>query len=203
MIRQFEFICKAMFDQPRHGGFGRQFSSLARLLATLLLALLACVPPILAQTSNPSGLPLPRFASTRSDPINVRVGPGTRYEVAWTYLQSVIPVEIVQEFDTWRKIRDVDGAEGWVHQNLLQGTRAGYATPLLANGEVAIRASAADTAALRARLGPGFKVVIKQCDGAWCEVTATSPAGNGRAASYSGHVRQEELWGVYPDEIFD
>lgn len=203
MIRQFQFICKAMFDQPLHGGFGRQFSLLACLLATVLLALLVCAPPVLAQAGNPSGLPLPRFASTRSDPINVRVGPGTKYEVAWTYLQSLIPVEIVQEFDTWRKIRDVDGTEGWVHQNLLQGTRAGYATPLLANGEVAVRASAADSAALRARLGAGFKVVIKQCDASWCEVTATSPAGNGRPVSYSGHVRQEELWGVYPDEVFD
>ncbi len=203
MIRQFDFICKAMFDQPRHGGFGRHPSSFARMLATLLLALLVCAPPALAQAGNPSGLPLPRFASTRSDPINVRVGPGTKYEVAWTFLQSVIPVEIVQEFDTWRKIRDVDGAEGWVHQNLLQGTRAGYATPLLANGEVALRASAADTAALRARLGAGFKVILKQCDGAWCEVTATGPAGNGRPASYAGFVRQEELWGVYPDEVFD
>lgn len=205
MIRQFEFICKAMFDQPLHGGFGRHISliSLLRALAGLLLTLLLCAPPALAQAGNPSGLPLPRFASTRSDPINVRVGPGTKYEVAWTYLQSVIPVEIVQEFDTWRKIRDMDGAEGWVHQNLLQGTRAGYATPLLANGEVAIRATPSDTASLRARLGAGFKVIIRQCDGAWCDVSATSPAGNGRAASYAGYVRQEELWGVYPDEVFD
>ena len=80
---------------------------------------LLCAPawlatPALAQADNPSGLPLPRFATTRSDPINVRVGPGTKYEVAWTYLKSGIPVEIVQEFDTWRKIRDVDGTEGWV-----------------------------------------------------------------------------------------
>jgi len=194
-----------MFDQPLHGGSGRSIRPVRRLraLAWLLLTLLVCAPPAWAQAGNPSGLPLPRFASTRSDPINVRVGPGTKYEVAWTYLQSVIPVEIVQEFDTWRKIRDMDGAEGWVHQNLLQGTRAGYATPLLANGEVALRASAADTATVRARLGAGFKVIIKQCDAVWCEVTATSQGGNGRSASYSGFVRQEELWGVYPDEVFD
>ena len=192
-----------MFDQPRHGGFGRPLKSIARLVTALVLALLACAPSVLAQSGNPSGLPLPRFASTRSDPINVRVGPGTKYEVAWTYLKSVIPVEIIQEFDTWRKIRDADGAEGWVHQNLLQGTRAGYAAPLLANGEVAIRASQSDEATVRARLGAGFKVIIKACDTIWCEVTATSPADNGRSASYSGFVHQEELWGVYPDESFD
>ena len=203
MIRQFEFICKAMFDQPLHGGFGRPLRIIARLLAGLVLALLVCAPPVLAQSGNPSGLPLPRFASTRSDPINVRVGPGTKYEVAWTYLKSVIPVEIIQEFDTWRKIRDADGAEGWVHQNLLQGTRAGYAAPLVANGEVALRASQSDDATLRARLGAGFKVIIKACDTVWCEVTATSSDANARSVNYSGFVRQEELWGVYPDEEFD
>ncbi|MGV8854560.1 MAG: SH3 domain-containing protein [Devosia sp.] len=192
-----------MFDQPLHGGSGRHLKSILHPVAWLLLALTLLVAPTLAQADNPSGLPLPRFASTRSDPINVRVGPGTKYDVTWTYLKSTIPVEIIQEFDTWRKIRDVDGAEGWVHQNLLQGTRAGYAAPLLANGEVALRDSEDDTAQVRARLGPGFKVIIKLCDGAWCQVTASSQDGNARAASYTGFVHQEELWGVYPGEKFD
>jgi SH3-like domain-containing protein len=175
--------------------------ALFRSLSWLALVLLL-LGPALAQ-ENPSGLPLPRFATTRSEPINVRVGPGTKYDVAWTYLKSGIPVEIVQEFDTWRKIRDVDGSEGWVHQNLLSGTRAGYATPLVANGEIALRSSRADDSGMRARLGPGFKVVIKACDGAWCEVTAIHQDQNQHSTSYGGFMRQEELWGVYPDEIFD
>lgn len=192
-----------MFDLRVHGGPDRHFKPIFRSLALLLLALLTLAPAAWAQSGNPSGLPLPRFASTRSDPINVRVGPGTKYEVSWTYLKAAIPVEIIQEFDTWRKIRDVDGDEGWVHQNLLQGTRAGYATPLMANGEVALRTSRSDTADIRARLGSGFKVIIKECDGVWCEVTASSQQGDARPVSYTGFVHQEELWGVYPDEEFD
>ncbi|WP_224704651.1 SH3 domain-containing protein [Devosia aquimaris] len=191
-----------MFDQTPTGVFRRVFSLLVRPIALVLLALLT-VLPALAQSANPSGLPLPRFASTRSEPINIRVGPGTKYEVAWTYLKSGIPVEIIQEFDTWRKIRDVDGAEGWVHQNLLSGTRMGYATPIAANGEAALRASPSDDAALRARLGAGFKVTIKACDGEWCEVSATAQDAGQRSVNYSGFLHQVELWGVYPDEDFD
>jgi len=183
-----------MFHTP--AGTGR-----ARLLLPLLLVLLLGAPaPALAQADNPSGLPLPRFVTTRSNPINVRVGPGTKYEIAWNFLVSGVPVEIIQEFDTWRKIRDVDGAEGWVHQSLLVGNRAGYATPLLANGEVVMRASRSDEAAVRARLAPGVRVAISECDGNWCGVSASQP---GERHSYSGFVRQEELWGVYPDEVFD
>lgn len=166
----------------------------------ILAAAVAIPAPVMAQADNPSGLPLPRFVSTRSNPINVRVGPGTKYEISWNYLVSAVPVEIIQEFDTWRKIRDADGSEGWVHQSLLVGTRLGYAAPLVANGEVSIRANRSDEARVRARLGPGAKVGISACDGQWCEVSASQP---GERSNYTGFVRQEELWGVYPDEVFD
>lgn len=192
-----------MFDNTLRAGLGRHFLALFRRLPWLFLVMALLLPPALAQANNPSGLPLPRFASTRSEPINVRVGPGQKYDIAWTYLKSGIPVEIVQEFDTWRKIRDVDGTEGWIHQNLLAGTRAGYVTPLLANGEISLLAGRSDESAVRARLGPGLKVTIKQCDGIWCEVSAGGQDPAARATTYSGYLHQEELWGVYPDEVFD
>lgn len=171
-------------------------------LALACVAMLTMLLPAFAQNT-PSGLPLPRFVTTRSEPINVRVGPGTKYEIAWTYLKAGVPVEIVQEFDTWRKIRDVDGEEGWVHQNLLAGTRAGYVTPVMANQQIPLRADRSDTAATSAMLGPGLRVSIQECDGDWCRVSASDGAQSGRAATYTGFVRQEELWGVYPDEAFN
>jgi SH3-like domain-containing protein len=151
-----------------------------------------------AAEANPSGLPLPRFATTRSTPINVRVGPGTRYGVAWVYVKSGTPVEIVQEFDTWRKIRDVDGAEGWVHQNLLSGKRAGIAAPWRRDEQIPLLSSRGDASGVRAWLGPGFRVEIDGCDGAWCEVSATASS-----KTYSGYLSQAEIWGVYQGEEFD
>ena len=195
MIRQFHLFCKVMFAQTTGG----RFRSIFKALCLIMLALATLAAPTVAQSENPSGLPLPRFASTRSEPINVRVGPGQKYDIAWTYLKSGIPVEIIQEFDTWRKIRDVDGEEGWIHQNLLTGTRVGYVTPLIANGEIPLLASQSDESGIRARLGAGLKVTISECDGAWCQVSAS---GQGSSV-YSGYLHQEELWGVYPDEVFD
>src|SRR5690606_20036163 len=120
--------CIAMTVRPTL--FARLLRPLRAALASVLAAAaLLAAAPVLAAGTNPSGLPLPRFATTRSTPINVRVGPGTRYAVAWVDVKAGTPVEIIQEFDTWRKIRDVDGAEGWVHQNLLSGKRAGIAAP--------------------------------------------------------------------------
>ncbi|CDP52111.1 SH3 domain-containing protein [Paradevosia shaoguanensis] len=193
-----------MFHAP--GGY-KSLSSL-RLLAIALAALLilALQPAYaLAQsaTGNPSGLPLPRFVTTRSTPINVRVGPGTKYDIAWVYVKAGLPVEIVQEFDTWRKIRDLDGSEGWVHQNLLSGGRAGYVAPWSSGQQIPLRSKAAEEAGVRAYLTSGFRVEISKCDGAWCEVSATDHPANGRPTTYTGYLPQGDLWGVYQGEKFD
>jgi SH3-like domain-containing protein len=201
VIRQFQSVCKVMFIS--HAGPGRArpfFRRFPAVFALVLASFGASAPPVHAQAESASGLPLPRFVTTRSNPINVRVGPGTKYDVAWNYKVSGVPVEIVQEFDTWRKIRDIDGTEGWVHQSLLVGSRAGYATPLAANGEVTMYADRSAEAGVRARLAAGVRMNISECDGSWCAVSAGQP---GERANFSGFVRQEEIWGVYPNEVFD
>jgi len=174
-----------------------------RRLLLALAALLTLVAPALAQANTPSGLPLPRFATTRSEPINVRVGPGTKYEVAWIYVKAGVPVEIIQEFDTWRKIRDADGSEGWVHQNLLSGRRSAYVTPWNQGETVPLKARGDTDAGIRAWLGSGFQVQVAKCDGKWCEVSATGKSEGDRSATYNGYVAQNTLWGVYQNEIVD
>lgn len=167
----------------------------------LLVFVLLLAPSLAIAVEGPSGLPLPRFATTRSTPINVRVGPGTKYDVAWVYVKAGTPVEIVQEFDTWRKIRDFDGSEGWVHQNLLSGKRTGLAAPWRSGEQIPLLAGRNPDGGVRAYLGPGFRVEISRCDGAWCEVRATAQQ-DGSTSTYSGYLPQSELWGVYQGEEF-
>jgi SH3-like domain-containing protein len=163
------------------------------------LALVAFVPICSsnAEETGPSGLPLPRFVSTRSAPINVRVGPGTQYEIHWVFSKPGLPVEIVQEYDTWRKIRYVDGDEGWIHQSLLISRRTALVEPFGGAAQAALRARAEDDAPLRAWLETGRLVSVDKCIDGWCRVA--SEAGNGTPA-VSGSIMQIELWGVYPDE---
>src|SRR5262245_34959241 len=97
----------------------------AMLLAVALGAVFDCEPAVAQAVTarKGSGLPVPRFASLRSDEVNVRTGPGTRYPVDWVFKRKFMPVEVVAEFENWRKIRDWQGASGWVHQSLLTGRR--------------------------------------------------------------------------------
>lgn len=170
----------------------------ASVLAAALVAL-ALVAPAAGQ-DNPSGLKLPRFVSTRSEPINVRVGPGIKYDIAWVFKIAGLPVEITQEFDVWRKIRYVDGAEGWIHQNLLSSRRTALVRAADGADRVALRTRAADDALVRAWLGDGFLVDVESCHNAWCAVSVEKTAA---APAMTGYVAQSGLWGVYPDETFD
>lgn len=136
---------------------------------------------------HPSGLPLPRFVSLKSETVNVRVGPGTRYPLKWVYKRKGWPVEIIEEFGYWRKIRDVEGATGWVHKNLVASQRTG----LVRNGLQMIyrRADEKSGAALRAE--DGVLLHIQQCDAQWCEI---------ELSDHSGWIRKEAMYGVRADE---
>jgi SH3-like domain-containing protein len=173
---------------------------LLRALAVLSLTL---VPTLaLAAATNPSGLPLPRFVTIRAKESNVRVGPGYQYDVSWTYQVAGVPVEIIQEFDVWRKIRDIDGSTGWVHQNMLTGGRAGFVTKD-AGDKVGLKSAAEDDAGIVAWVGPGFPVKINSCEQGWCAVVATDHPAAGRPSTYAGYLPETDLWGVYKGESFD
>ena len=97
---------------------------------TLILALLCVFPGVSGAETEKDAFrstpyPLPRYVSLASDQVYVRAGPGSRYPIQWEFRKKGLPVEIVLEFDTWRKIKDYEGQEGWVHQSLLSGRRTG------------------------------------------------------------------------------
>lgn len=139
----------------------------------------------------PDGLPLPRFVSLRADSVNLRVGPSARYPIEWIYVRRNLPVEIIAEFDTWRRIKDPAGTEGWVHSTMLSGRRTAVVT-----GEVRPLMRGTDEKAdLVATLEPGVIVSVERCPvGAFCRVDAQG---------VEGWIRRDALWGVYPDELLD
>src|SRR5580658_9231759 len=66
---------------------------------------------------------LPRFAVLHADKVNLRAGPGDRYPIEWVYLRKDWPVEVVAQFDHWRRVRDWEGTEGWVHEKMITSRR--------------------------------------------------------------------------------
>lgn len=137
-----------------------------------------------------TGLPLPRFAALRSDEVNLRSGPGTRYPIQWVYKRRELPVEIEREFEVWRLVQDPDGIKGWVHQATLTGRRSFIVT----GGDATLRREAQDNARPVAILKPGVIGHLRSCAAAsdWCQV---------QAGDYRGYLKRSQVWGLLPGEV--
>ena len=167
------------------------FSATVRRLVLLsaVLALAGAAAPALAAPKG-TGLPLPRFVSVRAEELNLRTGPGVQHPVEWVYKRADLPLEIIAEFRNWRKVRDWQGTQGWVHQSMLGGRR----TFIVTGAERVLRAKGNEGASAVARLEAGVVGAIDECPDAstWCRVTA---------GGYEGWLRRTDIWGVYGDEV--
>lgn len=140
---------------------------------------------------NNSGLPIPRFVVLKSEEVNIRTGPGTRYPIQWVYRREGLPVEIVEEFEHWRKIRDMEGASGWTHKTMLSGKRNALvkaAEPRVIRSEPSVKGRPL------LKVEPTVIVQLVECEKTWCRIQVT-----GR----KGWLEKKYLFGVYPEEIFD
>ena len=142
-----------------------------------------------AENTPAAGLPIPRFVSLRTEPVNLRTGPGLRYPVDWVYHRRRLPVEVIAEFDAWRRIRDPDGTEGWVRQNALIGRR----TAVVLGATQALHRSNENESEAVANLEAGVIVNIQGCPaGPQCRVEVNGIVG---------WLNRDQIWGAYPNEL--
>jgi SH3-like domain-containing protein len=139
-----------------------------------------------------TSLPVPRFVSLKSDKVNVRKGPSTEQSIVWVFSRAGLPVEVIAESDNWRRVRDSEGADGWVFHSLLSARRTVLITPWSKDGStVPLYSSRSTNSRAVAQLQAGVLGNVMNCDGEWCELSVDD---------YSGYVQQEQLWGVYKNE---
>lgn len=169
----------------------RHRSYVALIRSVLTIALLAASATTTGLRAQASALPLPRFVSLKAASANLRVGPGVGYDIEWVFKRSGIPLEIYQEYDNWRRVRDWEGTSGWIYGPLLSGRRTGIVAPWTKDN-AALRKKPTIDSPITAWLQPRVRVKLIRCDGQWCAVAL---------GSISGFVRQIGLWGVYPGEV--
>jgi SH3-like domain-containing protein len=157
---------------------GRNILLLVACLASVSFAAAAQTPPVEK---------LPRFASLRSDDVNLRVGPGENYPIEWVLKRKEMPVQVLEEFQNWRRVQDWQGDKGWVLDRMITGKRA-----VIVDGNVRVLYRQPDPASPPvARAEPGVIARLIDLQGTWCRVDA---------GGYRGWVRRSEVWGVLPDE---
>ena len=154
--------------------------------AVLVLALMRGMPATAADED--VGLKVPRFVSLHSDKVNLRTGPGRQYPIEWVLTRKDMPVEVIAQFEHWRRIRDWEGTAGWVQEHMVAGRR----TVIVAKGgDRPLHRLPDPASAVVARAAPGVVARLLECRGPWCRVETDN---------LSGWMPRGDLWGVYPDE---
>ncbi len=130
-----------------------------------------------------TNLPLPRFVSMKAEKGNVRRGPGLTHRVDWVFKLEDMPLEVTAEYGNWRRVRDLDGAGGWMHYSLLSGQR----TVIVLKDYTPLRSQSVVGATPTAYAEQGVVAFLGECRPDWCQVTADG---------HKGWVLKSELWGA-------
>jgi SH3-like domain-containing protein len=150
--------------------------------AALMLMLLN--PGVQAQEKRAT----PYWASISASEAMMRTGPGRNYPATWEYRRADLPIQVIEIYQSWRKIKDPAGTTGWVHANLLSAAR----TALVTGNEPRQMHEKADAASrVRYLAEPGVVGRLSDCNDKWCQFDV-----RGRR----GFIRVEHIWGLDPGE---
>lgn len=138
----------------------------------------------------PSGLPLPRFVSLASSKAHMRTGPGQQYPILWTYIRQGLPLEITAEYGNWRRVRDYDGTQGWMHGALLSGTR----TAIVTGSTRPLYSKPQPDARIVVQAEAGVQIRLLRCDPGWCRT---------EIAGQKAWIARSAIWGTYRGEIIN
>jgi len=144
--------------------------------------------------ASPSKRSIPRFVSLKKDRVNVRRGPSTSHKVDFAFTKKGLPVEVIAEFDLWRRIRDSEGDEGWVYHTLLSSHRTVLIAPWNKKKTMPLLKSDKEDSATIAYAETGVLGSVAKCNGKRCLLVI--------GGDEKGWIAQASLWGVYPNEVF-
>ena len=158
------------------------------ILFTLLLFITYNVS--FANIGTSTGLKIPRFVSLKSNEVNLRVGPSKNYPKELQYIRKNLPVEIIEEYELWRKITDIDGNKGWLHKSLIKAER--YAIVITEKNNKAFVFNNPKGKKI-GEIGVNNIVKLNSCLKEWCLINSTNK---------KGWVSKQNLWGVYDNEVY-
>ncbi len=134
------------------------------------------------------------FQSLRADQVNLRAGPAERFPIKWVYQERNYPVEVIDSFEMWRQIREVDGTIGWVHQKMLKPTRY-----VLIQAEDKLLSSPSVSGKVIAYVQPGVVGRVHSCpSGDYCRLQFTY-----QDKQVEGWFPRRFVWGLYEGEVIE
>ena len=133
---------------------------------------------------NGSGLTIPRVVSLKNSLTFMRTGPGKEFPIKFEINLKGYPVEIIAEFNNWRKVNTKNNLSGWIHTQLLSSFRTGL---VITNTPLKRRPSFSSKTL--AKLLPDLLIKVKKCKLEWCKIEVF------KNKKFAGWVKKSAIWG--------
>jgi len=131
-----------------------------------------------------------KYLSIKTNQANMRMGPTSEHPILWIYEKKNMPVEVIDEFEVWRKVKDYQGDTGWMHLSQLSRKR----TLLTQKSGIVIFSNSTIYSKPLIKIGNLETVVIKKCIPSWCLIEINK---------YKGWIQTDHVWGIEKDEIIN
>lgn len=159
--------------------------AMKRVMVAMLTA--ALVVGGAAAKTDPNRKP-PYWASISAGQARMRTGPARTYPASWFYQRQGLPVQVIDIFPGWRKIRDPEGTDGWMISPLISERRTAM---IKGSGVAELRDAPNVGARVLFHAEVGVVGTLGSCTDGWCKIDVQGKAG---------FVEEERLWGVDPGE---
>ena len=141
-----------------------------------------------ANIGKETGLEIPRYVSLKSDDANIRVGPSKNYPIQIKYIKKNYPLKVLDEYEEWRQVEDLNRNIGWIHKSLISGIRTGI---VLSNDNKNIKLLNTLDGNVIGEIGEGNIVYLEKCKIDWCLISVEN---------FKGWVDKKYIWGVKQNE---
>ena len=127
----------------------------------------------------------PKYASIKKDKAYLRYIASFQAPISHIYSKKGLPILIINEHDNWKKIKDSDGIEGWMHQSMISNRK----TFINIKKQDLIK-FLDEKNLIIAIVNPQVVGKIIRCKKIYCQV---------KVNKYKGWLKKEFLWGIKKD----
>ena len=127
----------------------------------------------------------PKYASLKKDRVYLRWNASFEAPIKFIYQKKNLPILIIDKYDVWKKVRDIDGDEGWIHKSMISNKKT-----FINKKEQNLFKYKDNNEIIIAIIKEGVVGKIISCENILCKV---------KIKPYKGWVEKKYLWGMKKD----
>tara|TARA_B100001741_G_C16289691_1_gene476197 strand:- start:98 stop:556 length:459 start_codon:yes stop_codon:yes gene_type:complete len=122
------------------------------------------------------------FLMLKNKKVNVRYGPSFDYPIKYIYKKKLLPVEVIDTKENFRRIIDHKKNSGWIHISQLKKSSS-----IIVLEDKIVFKKASKFSKPIVKLEKGRLAIVKKCTSDWCKIEIDK---------FNGWIKNNSVWGL-------